>query len=138
MENSDRCKEFNIEKIHEPVIRAGGYAKLQLLPIEFTKPLHYDWVQSFKEHYEALSSSKSEDILFQPVNYDLADWDKAPLERVLFLALNQPGIQSDKIEPDPNEAIEWLKKALDRANGFYQQTYCQKNQADNVTENQSL
>ncbi len=119
------CKNLEIVKIHNAIVRAGGYAKIFLVPIEFSEKLIPEWVPFFQDSYEELSTSKSEDILYEPADYELNGWNEAPISNVLFLALNEKGIDGHTIEPDPEKAREWLNRALKEANSAFHKKYCE-------------
>jgi len=95
-----------------------------LVPIEFSEKLIPEWVPFFKESYKELSTSKSEDILYEPADYEHLVGMKPSLA-CLFLALNEKGIDGHSIEPEPKEAMEWLNRALKGANSAFQKKYCE-------------
>lgn len=102
-----------------------------LVPIEFSEKLIPEWVPFFKESYKELSTSKSEDILYEPADYETSDWNEAPHSHVLFLTLNEKGIDGHSIEPDPKEAMGWLNRALRDANSAFQSKYCENTATPN-------
>ncbi|MGO9122759.1 MAG: hypothetical protein ACLQPD_34720 [Desulfomonilaceae bacterium] len=125
MDTETYCNNLAITKIHNAIIRIAGYAKILLVPIAFSEKLIPEWVPFFKESYKARSTSKSEDILYEPADYETSGWNEAPLSNVLFLALNERGIDGHSIEPEPKEAMEWLNRALKPANSAFQKKYCE-------------
>jgi hypothetical protein len=133
MDTETYCNNLAITKIHNPIIRIGGYAKMFLVPIEFSEKLIPEWVPFFKENYKELSTSKSEDILYEPADYEPRGWNEAPHSNVLFLALNERGIDGHSIEPEPKEAMEWLNRALKRANSAFQKKYCENRNPEATT-----
>lgn len=111
---------MEIEKIYDPVILAGGYTSLYVIPIEFSHSLDPSWVERLKKKYIELSLGSSESIVFEPVeDSPLLDWSAGRVDsnRLLFIVLNQEthadGIH---IKPDPEKAREWIFDAVDFAN----------------------
>ncbi|AFM25191.1 hypothetical protein [Desulfomonile tiedjei] len=111
---------MEIVKIYDPVILAGGYTSLYVIPIEFSRSLDPIWVEKLKEKYDELSLGSSESIVFEPVeDSPLLDWSagRVDSDRLLFVVLNQQ-ILADGIhvKPDPERAREWIIDAVDFAN----------------------
>jgi hypothetical protein len=120
--NTDPTESYamEIEKIYDPVILAGGYTSLYVIPIEFSHSLDPIWLETLKEKYDELSLGSSESIVFEPVeDSPLLDWSAGRIDsdKLLFVVLNQKtDDEGIHVKPEPEKAREWIYEAVDFAN----------------------